>query len=414
MRAFDDPAEILEMTRLVERFLAYVRIDTQSDEASTSCPSTAGQLELGRLLVSDLAALGLTDPGLDENGYVLATLPGSAPGVLGFCAHLDTAPAFSGKDVRPRLHQNYDGSPIRLENGVVIDPADSPELLQCLGDTIITADGTTLLGADDKAGIAAILGLLEVLRAHPDVRHPTLRVCFTPDEEVGRGTRRFPLERFGADVAFTVDGGFTGEMNVETFSADKAIVTFTGVAEHPGTAKGKLVNALTYMGRFLARLPAAESPECTEKRAGFFHATDAQGDAARCRASVILRDFEAAVLADRGRRIEAVARALVAEEPRLKVEVEIQQQYRNMRAELERRPEIAARLERAIAAARIEPRIEPVRGGTDGAQLTARGLPVPNVFTGGCGFHGPREWISTRALALSTCTLLNLAQLHAE
>ncbi|MBI4880835.1 MAG: peptidase T [Planctomycetes bacterium] len=414
MRAFDDPAEILEQTRLVERFLAYVRVGTQSDETSTTCPTTAGQLEMGWRLVSDLRALGLEDAAQDENGYVLATLPGGAPGVLGFCAHLDTAPAFSGKDVRPRAHENYDGAPIRLENGVVIDPAESPELSQCIGDTIITADGRTLLGADDKAGIAAIVGLLEVLRANPDVRHPTLRVCFNPDEEVGRGARHFPLERFAADVAFTVDGGFAGEMNVETFSADKAIVTFTGVAEHPGTAKGKLVNALTCMGRFLARLPAAEAPECTEKRAGFFHATDAQGDAARCRVNVILRDFEAAALAERGRRVEAMARALMAEEPRLKVEVEIQQQYRNMRAELERRPEIAERLQRAIAAAGIEARVEPIRGGTDGAQLTARGLPVPNVFTGGCNFHGPREWLSTRALALSTCTLLNLVQIYAE
>ena len=414
MRAFNNPEEILEKTRIVERLLACVRYDTQSDENSESCPSTAKQLELGKHLVAELKGLGLDGAAMDENGYVLAELPGSAEGIVGLCAHMDTAPAFSGTNVQPRLHADYDGSPIELEGGVVIDPGDCPELLECKGDTIITSDGTTLLGGDDKAGIAAILGVVEVLRSEPGIEHPTLRICFNPDEEIGRGAAKFPLEKFGAPLAFTVDGGFPGELNIETFSADKAVVTFKGVAVHPGFAKGKMVNALTYAGKLLARLPMAETPECTQGREGFYHPTDLSGDAAQCKLSLILRDFDSAVLAKRGQRLRSMAEALVAEEPRLGVEVEITEQYRNMYDELSKRPEIAQKLTRAIEAAGLAPRTEPIRGGTDGSQLTAKGMPTPNIFAGGVNFHGPQEWISTRSLALCTCTLLNLVQILAD
>ena len=414
MRAFNNPEEILEKTRIVERLLACVRYDTQSDENSESCPSTAKQLELGKHLVAELKGLGLDGAAMDENGYVLAELPGSAEGIVGLCAHMDTAPAFSGTNVQPRLHADYDGSPIELEGGVVIDPGDCPELLECKGDTIITSDGTTLLGGDDKAGIAAILGVVEVLRSEPGIEHPTLRICFNPDEEIGRGAAKFPLEKFGAPLAFTVDGGFPGELNIETFSADKAVVTFKGVAVHPGFAKGKMVNALTYAGKLLARLPMAETPECTQDREGFYHPTDLSGDAAQCKLSLILRDFDSAVLAERGQRLRSMVEALVAEEPRLGVEVEITEQYRNMYDELSKRPEIAQKLTRAIEAAGLAPRTEPIRGGTDGSQLTAKGMPTPNIFAGGVNFHGPQEWISTRSLALCTCTLLNLVQILAD
>ena len=414
MRAFNNPEEILEKTRIVERLLACVRYDTQADENSESCPSTAKQLELGKHLVAELKGLGLDGAAMDENGYVLAELPGSAEGIVGLCAHMDTAPAFSGTNVQPRLHADYDGSPIELEGGVVIDPGDCPELLECKGDTIITSDGTTLLGGDDKAGIAAILGVVEVLRSEPGIEHPTLRICFNPDEEIGRGAAKFPLEKFGAPLAFTVDGGFPGELNIETFSADKAMVTFKGVAVHPGFAKGKMVNALTYAGKLLARLPMAETPECTQGREGFYHPTDLSGDAAQCKLSLILRDFDSAVLAKRGQRLRSMAEALVAEEPRLGVEVEITEQYRNMYDELSKRPEIAQKLTRAIEAAGLAPRTEPIRGGTDGSQLTAKGMPTPNIFAGGVNFHGPQEWISTRSLALCTCTLLNLVQILAD
>jgi tripeptide aminopeptidase len=413
MRKFDNPAEILESTKLVQRFVEYVKYDTQSDEESENCPSTAKQFELAKHLVGELKELGLDGVSMDEHGYVMAELKGDAEGVVGLIAHIDTAPAFNGTDVKPQMHENYDGSPIRLAGDVVIDPASSPDLLQCKGDTLITSDGTTLLGADDKAGIAAIMGALETLMANRDLHHPTIRVCFNPDEEIGRGAHKFPLKKFGAPVAFTVDGGFPCELNVETFSADKATINFKGVAVHPGYAKGKMVNALTYMGKFLSRLPMAETPECTEKREGFFHPTDTSGDAAACKLNLILRDFDEDVLQKRGERVRAIAEGLVAEEPNLQVEVEITKQYRNMHDELSKHPEIAERMLQAARDAGLDPEMSPIRGGTDGSQLTAMGLPTPNIFAGGVNFHGPTEWVSTRSIALSTCVLLNLVQAYA-
>jgi len=414
MRAWKDPSEILENTQIIDRFLRYVRVDTQSSEESESCPSTEKQFDLAKILVRELTDLGLSEVELDDNGYVLATLPGNAEGVLGLIAHMDTAPAYSGTDVKPQLHSGYDGSTIRLKDGVVISPDDNPELLECKGDTVITSDGTTLLGADDKAGIAAIMAMLELLGAKADLKHPTLKICFNPDEEIGRGPHKFPLKKFGAPVCYTVDGGFIGEMNTETFSADGATVRFTGVSVHPGTARGEMVNALTWMGKLLDRLPMAESPECTHEREGFYHPTGVKGDAAQCQLDLILRDFDTAVLLERGKRLQTMAEALAAEEPKLKVEVEIVQQYRNMAEELSRHPQVADHLRRAIEAAGITPRLEAIRGGTDGSQLTAMGMPTPNIFAGGLNFHGPKEWVSDRAMALSACTLLNLVQIYAE
>jgi tripeptide aminopeptidase len=419
MRPFADPAEVLARTRVVERFLSYVKVDTESDEESATCPSTPGQLELGRRLAAELTELGLQGvgedvPSMDENGYVLAELPGTASGRVGLCAHIDTAPAFTGTDVRPQVLERYEGGPIEVGQGVMIDPADTPELLECIGDTLITTDGRTLLGADDKAGIAAVMGALEMLLLEPDVERPTVRVCFNPDEEIGRGADRFPLGRFDCPVAFTIDGGFSGEISVETFSADKAVVTLTGVSVHPGTAKGKLVNTLTYAGKLLDRLPMAESPECTGGREGFYHPVSISGDAASCRLQIIIRDFDTAVVAERGRRLEKMCDALMAEEPRLRVDVEITEQYRNMLDVLATLPSARERLTRAVEAAGITPALRPVRGGTDGSRLTALGMPTPNLFAGGVNFHGPAEWISTRVLALSTCAILNLVQLYGE
>lgn len=419
MHAFDDPSEILSTTGIVDRFLRYVAIDTQSDESSDTCPSTEKQLELGRRLVEELADLGLRGvgekrPSMDENGYVLAELPGTVDGRIGLCAHMDTAPQFTGADVSPRVWESYDGGIVEVGSGVVLDPAETPELRECVGDTLVTTDGTTLLGADDKAGIAAIMGALEILVQRPELERPDVRVCFNPDEEIGRGADRFPLDRFDCPVAFTVDGSFSGEINVETFSADKAVVTVTGISVHPGTAKGKMVNALTWAGKLLARLPMGESPECTEGREGFFHPTTLSGDAASCELQMILRDFETGVVEERGRRLEAICAGLRAEEPRLEVEVEIVEQYRNMRDVLARHPEITDRLRRAVESAGIEPRLRPIRGGTDGSRLTAMGMPTPNLFAGGVNFHGPSEWISTRVLAQSTCAILNLVQIWAE
>ncbi len=419
MHAFDDPHVVLSQTRIVERFLEYARIDTQSEETSDTCPSTAKQLELGRRLVDQLKDLGLQGVGeaevsMDENGYVLAELPGTAAGRVGLCAHMDTAPAFSGTGVSPKLVESYDGGTIDVGHGVVLDPADTPELEDCVGDTIITTDGTTLLGADDKSGIAAIMGALEILVEESDLARPTVRVCFNPDEEIGRGADRFPMERFDCPVAFTVDGSFTGEINVETFSADKAVLTFTGVAVHPGTARGKMVNALTWMGKLLDRLPMGEAPECTDEREGFYHPVVASGDAASCTLQLILRDFDTKVLEERGRRLERMCDGLMAEEPDLDVKVEITKQYRNMYDVLSQHPEVAEKLEEAVKAAGITPRMEAIRGGTDGSRLTEMGMPTPNIFAGGVNFHGPSEWISTRVLAQSACSILNLVQLFAE
>jgi tripeptide aminopeptidase len=419
MRPFDDPSDVLERTSCVDRFLRYVRLDTQSDETSPTCPSTAKQLVLGELLAFELTQLGLRGVGedavsMDENGYVLAELPGTTEGRIGLCAHIDTAPAFSGTGVQPRVLKDYRGGPIEVGHGVSLDPADNPELLECVGDTIITTDGTTLLGADDKSGIAAIMGALEVLTQEPELRRPTIRVCFNPDEEIGRGADRFPLERFGCPVAFTIDGGFTGEVSVETFSADKAVVTFRGVSVHPGTAKGKMVNALTYMGKLLDRLPMAESPECTDGRDGFYHPVSVSGDAASCRLHLIIRDFDTRVVEERGKRLEAMCSALSAEEPRLGVSVEIVAQYRNMFDVLSAHPETTRRLARAVEAAGIVPDLRPVRGGTDGSRLTAMGMPTPNIFAGGVNMHGPAEWISTRVLGQVVCTILNLVQIYGE
>ena len=407
--------EMLAHTSLVERFLEYVRIHTTSDEHSDSCPSTERQFVLARLLAEQLGVLGLSDAAVDENCYVTATLPGNVEGkeTVGLIAHLDTSPAAPGANVNPVLHEDYDGSPIELADGVVISVDDNPELQRCIGDTIITADGTTLLGADDKAGIAIVMSALEFYQKNPGLPRPTIRVAFTPDEEIGRGTARFPMETFGADVAFTLDGSFDGEVNVETFHADSAHVTITGVSTHPGTAKGKLVNALRHMAVFLSRLPAEVSPEFTEGRDGFIHPYELRGDASSCTCHLILRDFQRDALSALGEEIREIADSVLRDEPRLKVEVEIKPSYPNMYEYLKDRPEITERLQEAVRQAGVEPNLAPVRGGTDGSKLTEMGLPCPNIFAGGVNFHGQTEWISTRSMGLSLCTVLNLLTLYA-
>jgi tripeptide aminopeptidase len=414
MKFFNEPLAMLEQTKLVERFIAYARIDTTSDEHSESCPSTERQWVLARKLVEEIKELGLTDAAVDDNCYVTATLPGKGRDTIGLVAHLDTSPAASGENVEPVFHENYDGSALKLEDGVVIDPAENPKLKECVGDTVITSTGKTLLGADDKAGISVIMATLEYLNAHPDVPHPTIRIGFTPDEEIGRGTAKFPIDTFGADVAFTLDGTFDGELNIETFNADSAHVTITGVATHPGTAKGKLVNALRHMAKFIGKLADDPAPETTEDRQGFIHPYELSGDATSCKCHLILRDFEKDKLKAFGKRVQQVADEVAAEEPRIKIDIEIKHSYPNMYEFLKDKPEIADRLKEAVRGAGAEPIIKPVRGGTDGANLSRKGLPTPNVFAGGMNFHGPTEWISTRSMGLSLCTVLNLLMLYAD
>lgn len=416
MKFFDNPEEFTVKSSLVKRFVEYVKIDTASNDKVECCPSSDGQFVLAEKLVDELKDLGLEDAEVDENCYVTATLPGNVSGnkVIGLIAHLDTSPAASGANVQPVFHENYDGRDLKLKNDVVIGPKDNPKLKQCIGDTIITSDGTTLLGADDKAGIAEIMTVLEYYRAHPEVPRPTIKIGYTPDEETGRGTSKFPLKKFGADVAFTVDGTFTGEINVETFNADSAFVTITGVSTHPGTAKNKLVNALRHMAEFLKRLPAEISPECTEDREGFIHPVDLNGDASSCKCHLILRDFDENKLKKLGDMVKKIAKSVADDEPRLKVSVEIKPSYPNMYQFLKDKPEIADRLNEAVKLAGIEPTLVPIRGGTDGANLTRMGLPCPNIFSGGMNFHGQTEWISTRAMGLVVCTILNLMTLHAS
>jgi tripeptide aminopeptidase len=413
---FNNPHEILRATSLVKRFTEYVKIYTTSDEHSESSPSTERQFDLARKLVEELQGLGLSDAQVDEHCYVTATLPGNVKGgaTVGLIAHLDTSPAAPGEGVTPLFHEKYDGSPILLKDDVSITPEDTPDLIACIGDTIITSDGTTLLGADDKAGIAEIISVLDYLRDNPGLPHPRIRIAFTPDEEAGRGTDKFPIETFGADVAFTVDGTFDGEINVETFNADSAYITITGVSTHPGTAKGKLVNALRYMSKFIERLPAEKSPECTEGRDGFIHPMELNGDASKCKCHLILRDFEEGPLAEFGRNAKEIAEGLKKEEPRLKIDVEIKRRYSNMYRFLRKRPEITNRLSEAVRLAGVEPIIKPIRGGTDGANLTKMGLPCPNIFSGGMNYHGPTECISTRSMGLVVCVLLNLLSLYAD
>ena len=397
----------------MERFLAYVQIDTQSNETVETSPSSEGQLQLGQFLAVELKKMGIQDASVDEHGYVTATLEGDASkGTVGLLAHLDTAPAAPGAGVKPILHQDYDGGDILLSDGVTLVADENPELKRYIGDTIITSDGTTLLGADDKAGIAVIMTAIEYLIKHPEIPHPRIRVCFTPDEEIGRGTKYFPFSTFGADVAYTLDGSIAGEINIETFEASSAVVTFEGVSTHPGVAKGKLVNALKWMGRFIEELPQEQSPEETDGRDGFIHPVSVSGDSSVCQLELILRDFSESKLHELEDRLGQLSEALMRREPRLRILLDIREGYPNMYKFLKNSPLILKRLEDAVRQTGLTPIIVPIRGGTDGSMLTKEGLLCPNIFAGGMNLHDKREWISDRAMALSLCTVLNLMVSH--
>jgi tripeptide aminopeptidase len=405
-----------------ERLLRYVQIDTQSDENSKTVPSTAKQLDLLRLLMEELTAIGAQDVVLTDYATVLATIPATVPHpenipTIAFMAHVDTAPAFSGTGVVPRVHRNYDGSPITFPDApdLVLSPEGSPYLGQKIGEDIITASGSTLLGADDKSGVAVIMTMAEALLADPSIPHGTIRIAFTPDEEIGTGVRNLTPEDLGADFAYTLDGGVAGEIAYETFSADKAIVTITGVSIHPGTAFGKLVNALTWASKFVSMLPeATRTPETTRGREGFIHLYAVEGNAAEARLSFILRDFEMDGLEAHGALLESMCAALRAAEPRLQVTCTITPQYRNMRYWLEKDMRPVNLAVEAVRAVGLEPVFRTVRGGTDGSQMTEKGVPCPNLFTGQQDLHGPLEWISVQDMARSVAMCIRLAQLWAE
>lgn len=394
---------------LLERFQRYVRVATQSRRDRDRSPSTPGQLELGELLVGELKALGLDDASLDENGYVMATLPGDGPGV-GWIAHLDTSPDAPGDGVEPLVHRDYDGGVLALpRGGTVLDPERMPELRGAVGHDLVTASGDTLLGADDKAGVAAIMTAVAHLAAHPQLPRPTLKIGFTPDEEIGEGATLFDIERFGAQCAYTVDGSALGELQDETFSAAEAIVTIEGHDVHPGFATGKLVNATRLAAEVVAALPADLTPEATSGRDGFIHVYEVEATAARATICAIVRDFDDDRLDAHCDLLRRTAEQVAGREPRARVTVDVRPQYPNMRRYLEGHPEIVGRAEAAMRAEGIEPVRTPIRGGTDGSVLSQRGLPTPNLFTGGHEFHSVREWASLQEMAAAAATLVRLA-----
>lgn len=405
---------------VLDRFLRYVRIDTQAARESGTYPSTLKQLELSRLLLEELRSLGLADAAMAEHGYVFATLPGIEAGdgpTVGLIAHVDTSPDAPGAGVDPQIWRDYDGGEIVLpgDPGQVLSPATSALLAERVGHDIVTSDGTTLLGADDKAGVAEIMAAVAWLVAHPEVPRARARIAFTVDEEVGHGTDHFDLERFGADFAYTLDGQMVGEIENETFSAVELKVTFHGVGVHPGSAKGKLVNPVKLAARFVESLPPDSlSPETTEGREGFVHPFEIAGGAGAVTVTLILRDHDWGKLARHETLVRRLAGDAIAGEPRASVTFERWEQYRNMREALDLVPRV---VETALEAARrvgLEPRLEAIRGGTDGSRLTELGLPTPNIFAGGNEFHSVREWISVDDMAISAATVVELLELVAE
>lgn len=403
---------------LLARFLRYVQIDTRSNDQSPTTPSTPGQWELLRLLESELRELGLADVQLTGHGYLLATVPATSskptPAIAWF-AHVDTAPNLPGL-AQPRVHRAYDGRPIILPD----DPAQkltldtTPYLRDCLGHDIITASGTTLLGADDKSGVAVIMAAARHLLRHPEIPHGKIRLCFNPDEEIARGMAKLDLKQVGADCGYTLDGSAPGEIDFETFSADAAVLEIHGVASHPGWAKDVMVNAARLAGRFLAALPPEQSPERTGGTAGFIHPVECTASAEHAKVRLILRDFELAGLAAQRARLEKITAALRAAEPRARLTLAFTEQYRNMRYWLEQdmRPVEFAR--EALRRAGLVPKSSPIRGGTDGSNLTARGLPAPNLFAGMHEIHSPREWVSLQDMAKAVETLVHLASVWNE
>ncbi len=403
---------------VLQRFLRYVRIDTQAADESTTYPSTAKQLDLSRLLVEELRESGLTDAGLTEHGYVLATLPGTVDRpVVGLIAHVDTTPETPGAGVTPIVHEDYRGDPIVLpgDTSQVLDPAEEPALAARIGHDIVTSDGTTLLGADDKAGVAEIMAAVSYLAASATGPRAPVRVAFTVDEEIGRGTDHFDLGVFGADVAYTLDGSDLGELEIETFSAKAMRVTIRGRGAHPGSAKDKLVNAVKLAADFVASLPRDRlSPESTEEREGFVHPTRIAGGAEETVVTFIVRDHDDDKLEQHVAFLEALARQVEEREPRARVTVEVAETYRNMRAAIDRHPGVVAAAEEAIRRAGVEPRLSIIRGGTDGARLSAMGLPTPNLFTGGQNYHSLREWASVQDMAAAAATVVELVRFWAE
>ncbi|MFN4110639.1 MAG: peptidase T [Ignavibacteria bacterium] len=405
---------------VVERFLRYVKYDTQSSEESSTFPSTEKQKILGQVLADELREIGMTNVELDEFGYVYAELPSNsdkdAP-PIGFLAHMDTSPEVSGANVNPIIHKNYDGGKIVLpaDTTQVIDPEEHPDLKEQIGNDIITADGTTLLGADNKAGLAEIVDAMRYLIEHPEIKHGPVKVCFTPDEEVGRGTEKIRLDRFGAKYAYTVDGESLGEIENETFCADTVILNIQGFNCHPGYAKNKLVNAIKIAADFIENLPKDRlSPETTEKREGYVHPYVVNGGVDVSTIKILIRDFEETGLKEKEQFLKDLAEKVISKYPKASYKFEVQESYRNMRYVLDKYPQVVEYALEAVERAGIKPKLNIIRGGTDGSRLSYMGLPCPNIFAGEHAFHSRLEWVSVQDMQKAVEVIVNLCQIWEE
>ncbi|AGA69658.1 peptidase T [Desulfitobacterium dichloroeliminans LMG P-21439] len=406
------------MSQVINRFLKYVQMDTQSSEDSQNTPSTGKQLDLAQLLQKELTDLGLSDARIKE-GYVYGTLPANsakAIPALGLIAHMDTSPDFSGENVKPKVIESYDGQEIVLnsEHNLILSPRDFPELLDYIGKSLITTDGTTLLGADDKAGIAEIMTALDYLATHPEVEHGKICVAFTPDEEIGRGADHFDVAGFGADFAYTLDGGPLGELEYENFNAAKAIVKIKGRNVHPGSAKNKMINSILLANEYIAKLPAQETPATTEGYEGFYHINDIKGDVEETTLYYIIRDFDQDSFTKRKATMLNLAEELNQIYGSDAFSLEITDQYQNMKEKIIPFMHIVEKAQAAMEAVGVKPLIQPIRGGTDGARLSFMGLPTPNLFTGGHNYHGRYEFIPTFAMEKSVEVILKIIELYAK
>lgn len=403
------------MDKLIERFIKYVKCNTTSNEASNTCPSTKTQLDFGKILAEECRTIGLKNVTIDKNGYVMAILPSNSSEmlpVIGFIAHMDTSPDMNGENVKPKLIENYDGNDIVLnkEENIVLSSKVFPDLKKFIGDTLITTDGTTLLGADNKAGIAEILTAMEYLINHPEIKHGKICIAFTPDEEIGRGADLFDVNNFGADYAYTIDGGLIGELEYENFNAAQAKITIYGQNVHPGTAKNKMKNAILIATQFVHLLPEKETPRHTEGYQGFYHLNNFNGNVEKVELVYIIRDFDMESFKNRKDFMKTSVEKINSIYGNNTAKLELRDQYYNMKEKLEDRMEIVNRAFNAIRAVGIEPIIKPIRGGTDGARLSFMGLPCPNIFTGGDNFHGRYEYISVNSMKKAVEVIVKIAE----
>ena len=410
---------MIDQQHLIDRFLRYVTIDTESDPNSDSTPSTEKQWVLARMLAEELKEIGLVDVSIDQNAYVMGTLPatvGHEVPTIGFISHFDTSPDYTGANVKPQIVENYDGQPIVLNQstGLKLDPDEFEDLLMYKGQKLITTDGTTLLGADDKAGIAEIVTAMEYLAAHPEIPHGPIRVGFTPDEEIGRGAHKFDVKAFGAEWAYTMDGSQVGELEYENFNAAGAKVEIKGKIVHPGYAKGKMINSLYIASRFMDALPKDETPETTEGREGFYHLYKMSGGVDKTVLEYIVRDHDRELFEARKRQLQKIASDLNEELGTDRIEITLTDQYFNMREKVEPVMHIVDIARDAMEEAGIDPLIKPIRGGTDGSQLSYMGLPCPNIFAGGHNFHGPYEYVPVESMEKAIQVIVNIARITAE